>query len=368
LKINMADFKTPLYSTHLSLNATMIPFAGYNLPSFYSSINHEHNVVRSHAGIFDVSHMGQFIVRGNGAIPFLQKLLVNDVESLKEGQAHYSAMCYKNGGIIDDLIVYKKKDEFMLVVNASNREKDFNWLSKYIGGNVYINDVSDSTGLIAIQGPMSKKILQVLTDSNLSSIEYYHFINGKISGVDALISRTGYTGELGYELYINSEFLVTTWEKIIDAGQDHGIEPAGLGCRDTLRMEMKYLLYGMDIDEETNPIEAGLGWITKLNKANFIGRDALRLAKKDLKRRLVCIIMAERAIPRKGCQIYCDNNLIGTITSGTMSPSLGKGIGIGYVNSKYTNAKQNITVDIRGKVKKGMIIKPPFYKKGSLMD
>ncbi len=360
--------KTPLYDTHLILKGNMVQFAEYALPTYYSGIKHEHHIVRSKAGIFDISHMGEFIVSGRSALQLLQKLTINDLDLLKEGQAQYSAMCDEDGGIIDDLIIYKKENDFMLVVNAANRNKDFNWLVKNSEGNISINDISESTGLIAIQGPRSRDILQILTDSNLKSIKYYHFINGKISGFDVIISRTGYTGEIGYEIYSKSEFTVQIWEAIMLAGKDHGLEPVGLGCRDTLRMEMKYPLYGMEIDEKTDPIEAGLGWITKLDKKEFIGKGALLQAKKNIKRRLVCIEMMEVAIPRKGCQIYFDDHLIGNITSGTMSPSLGKGIGIGYVDIEYAVTGKNLIIDIRGKGKKGKIVKPPFYKQGSLMD
>ena len=360
--------KTKLYDTHISLKGHMVPFGGYLLPTHYSSIKHEHELVRSKAGLFDVSHMGEFIISGNDALSFLQKMTINDIELLKVGQAQYSAMCFEDGGIIDDLIIYKQEDNFMMVVNASNREKNLNWLKKNCEGNVSIKDISYEMSLLAIQGPRSRDILQTLTDSNLGSVKFYHFINGKITGHDALISRTGYTGELGYEIYINSENVSDVWGRIMDAGSEHGLEPVGLGCRDTLRLEMKYPLYGDDINESTNPIEAGLGWITRLGKTDFIGKNSLIETKKKVNRRLVCIEMLERAIPRTGCQIFVDNELVGTITSGTMSPSLGKGIGLGYVNTPYTEAGVELQIDIRGNKKDCVIIKPPFYKKGSLID
>ena len=364
----MIDKKTELYDSHISLGGNMVSFGGFLLPTHYSGINHEHEIVRSKVGLFDVSHMGEFIISGNDALSFLQKITVNDLELLKVGQAQYSAMCYEDGGIIDDLIVYRQEDDFMMVVNAANREKNIKWLEKNCEGNVHIKDISDDMGLIAIQGPRSRDILQTLTDSNLSSVEFYFFINGKINGYESIISRTGYTGELGYEIYTNSNNVIDVWNSIMDAGSEYGIEPVGLGCRDTLRMEMKYPLYGNDIDETTNPIESGLGWITRLGKKDFIGKNTILEKKKKVERRLVCIEMTEKAIPRSGCQIYIDNELVGNITSGTMSPSLGKGIVIGYVNTPHTEAGINIYVDIRGKRKSGLIVKPPFYKKGSLMD
>ena len=360
--------KTKLYDTHVSLKGHLVPFGGYLLPTHYSSIKNEHELVRSKAGLFDVSHMGELIISGNDAFSFLQKVTVNDLELLKVGQAQYSAMCFEDGGIVDDLIVYRQEDYFMMVVNAANRKKNLNWLKKNCEYNVAIKDISDEMGLLAIQGPRSKDILQSLTDSNLSSIEFYNFINGKITGHNAVISRTGYTGELGYEIYVSSDNINHVWNRIMDAGSEHGLGPAGLGCRDTLRLEMKYPLYGNDINETTNPIEAGLGWITRLGKNDFIGKSALIEKKKKVNRRLVCIEMTERAIPRNGCRIYNDNELVGTITSGTMSPSLGRGIGLGYVNIPFTEAGVELQIDIRGNRKGCMIIKPPFYKKGSLLD
>ena len=364
----MSEKKTALYHTHIDLGGNMVSFGGFLLPTHYSGINHEHSIVRSKAGLFDVSHMGEFTISGTDAETFLQKVTVNDVQSLEMGQAHYSAMCYEYGGIVDDFLIYKKEDEFMVVVNASNREKDLEWLISNIQGNVTIKDISEKIGLIAIQGPRSRDILQMLTDSNLSNLSFYHFVDGKVSGREAIISRTGYTGELGYEIYSSSDDIINVWTQIMEAGLDHGIEPVGLGCRDTLRMEMKYTLYGNDIDETTNPIEAGLGWITRLKKDEFIGKEALLEAKKNVTRRLVCIEMAEKAIPRNGCHIFIDEELVGVITSGTMSPSLEKGIGIGFVNTPYTEAGTELIIDIRGKKKSAVIVKPPFYTKGSLMD
>ena len=360
--------KTPLYDRHIELGGHVVDFGGYLLPTQYSGINNEHISVRTKAGLFDVSHMGEFIVSGPDGESFLQKMTVNDVASLSVGQAQYSAMCTKNGNIVDDLLVYKKENDFMVVVNASNLEKDLNWLNSHKVGQVTIEDVSDQTGLIAIQGPRSRNILQTLTDTNLSNIQFYHFKDGKVSGKDAIIARTGYTGELGFEIYASSDDIGEIWDAIMDAGADKGLSPAGLGCRDTLRMEMKFALYGNDIDETTNPLEAGLGWITRLRKDDFMGKKALLEAKANVTRRLVCLEMTERAIPRQGCPILMNDESVGIITSGTMSPSLETGIGIGYVDLPFDRSGTELVVDIRGKMKVAIVVKPPFYKSGSLMD
>ena len=360
--------KTPLYDRHIELGGHVVDFGGYLLPTQYSGINNEHNSVRTKAGLFDVSHMGEFIVSGPDGESFLQKMTVNDVASLSVGQAQYSAMCTKNGNIVDDLLVYKKENDFMVVVNASNLEKDLNWLNSHKVGQVSIEDVSDQTGLIAIQGPRSRNILQTLTDTNLSNIQFYYFTEGKVSGMEAIIARTGYTGELGFEIYASSDDIGEIWDAIMDAGADKGLSPAGLGCRDTLRMEMKFALYGNDIDETTNPLEAGLGWITRLGKDDFMGKKALLEAKANVTRRLVCLEMTERAIPRQGCPILMNDESVGIITSGTMSPSLETGIGIGYVDLPFDRSGTELVVDIRGKMKVAIVVKPPFYKSGSLMD
>ena len=364
----MQEKNTPLFDRHIELGGNMVSFGGYLLPTHYSGINLEHLGVRSKAGLFDVSHMGEFIISGSDAESFLQKVTVNDVASLSVGQAQYSAMCYANGGIIDDILVYKKKNEFMLVVNAANNEKDLDWLNSHAKGDIRIENMSDDIGLVAIQGPRSRNILQTLTDSNLTNIQFYHFVEGRLNGKKAIISRTGYTGELGFEIYANSDDIGEIWDAIMKAGQDKGLEPAGLGCRDTLRMEMKLALYGNDIDDTTNPIEAGLGWITRLGKTDFMGKKALLEAKANVTRRLVCLEMTERAIPRQGYTILMNDESVGIITSGTMSPSLETGIGIGYVNRPFDKSGTELLVDIRGRMKSAVVVKPPFYKNGSLMD
>ena len=364
----MQEKNTPLFDRHIELGGNMVSFGGYLLPTHYSGINLEHLGVRSKAGLFDVSHMGEFIISGSDAESFLQKVTVNDVASLSVGQAQYSAMCYANGGMIDDILVYKKKNEFMLVVNAANNEKDLDWLNSHAKGDIRIENMSDNIGLVAIQGPRSRNILQTLTDSNLTNIQFYHFVEGRLNGKKAIISRTGYTGELGFEIYANSDDIGEIWDAIMKAGQDKGLEPAGLGCRDTLRMEMKLALYGNDIDDTTNPIEAGLGWITRLGKTDFMGKKALLEAKANVTRRLVCLEMTERAIPRQGYTILMNDQSVGIITSGTMSPSLETGIGIGYVNRPFDKSGTELLVDIRGRMKSAVVVKPPFYKNGSLMD
>jgi aminomethyltransferase len=364
----MHEKNTPLFDRHIELGGNMVSFGGYLLPTHYSGINLEHLGVRSKAGLFDVSHMGEFIISGSDAESFLQKVTVNDVASLSVGQAQYSAMCYANGGMIDDILVYKKKNEFMLVVNAANNEKDLDWLKSHAKGDIRIENMSDDISLVAIQGPRSRNILQTLTDSNLTNIEFYHFVEGRLNGKKAIISRTGYTGELGFEIYAKSDDIGEIWDAIMKAGQDKGLEPAGLGCRDTLRMEMKLALYGNDIDDTTNPIEAGLGWITRLGKTDFMGKKALLEAKANVTRRLVCLEMTERAIPRQGYTILMNDQSVGIITSGTMSPSLETGIGIGYVNRPFDKSGTELLVDIRGRMKSAVVVKPPFYKNGSLMD
>ena len=364
----MQEKNTPLLDRHIELGGNMVTFGGYLLPTYYSGINLEHLAVRSKAGLFDVSHMGEFIISGSDAESFLQKVTVNDVASLSVGQAQYSAICNANGGIIDDILIYKKKNEFMLVVNAANNEKDLDWLNSHAKGDIRIENMSDDIGLVAIQGPRSRNILQTLTDSNLTNIQFYHFVEGRLNGKKAIISRTGYTGELGFEIYANSDDIGEIWDAIMKAGQDKGLEPAGLGCRDTLRMEMKFSLYGNDIDDTTNPIEAGLGWITRLGKTDFMGKKALLEAKANIARRLVCLEMTERAIPRQGCPILMNDESVGIITSGTMSPSLETGIGIGYVNRPFDKSGTELLVDIRGRMKSAVVVKPPFYKNGSLMD
>ena len=356
---------TSLYSRHLALHAKMVPFAGYMMPVHYTGIVHEHHAVRNTVGIFDVSHMGEFIIKGKNAESFLQYMTINDVAGLKPGQAQYSAMCMENGGIIDDLLIYRCRDQFIIVVNAANIKKDFKWLEKNLMDGVVLKDISDEINLIALQGPESRSILQKIIQADLSMIPFYHFIEDKYEDSNILVARTGYTGELGFEIYGNLNVIPEIWDALMEVGKEHGIVPAGLGARDTLRLEMKYCLYGNDFDESTNPFEAGLGWITKLGKGNFIGRKTLIKKKEQISRRLVCFEMMERAIPRHGYPIFFGNNKIGEVTSGSQSPSLKKGIGLAFINHPYTRVGTILEVKIRGQTKSAIIVKPPFNKNGT---
>lgn len=358
--------KTALYDKHIALGGRLIDFGGFLLPLYYSSIREEHNSVRENAGLFDVSHMCEFIVSGINAEKFIQNITVNNIINMSYGSVQYSLICNHDGGIIDDLLIYKKKNSFMLVLNAANVTKKFKWIKSLIKEGVMIEDVSDKTGLIALQGPKSRKILRMLIDSNLEQLPYYNFIETEIANKKIILSRTGYTGELGYEIYSDINAITHIWTKIINAGEKFSLVPAGLGCRDTLRTEMQYVLYGNDIDENTSPMEAGLSWVTKFDKGDFIGRNALLNQRKRTKKILVSILMEDRAIPRKNYPILKDDKIIGIITSGTMSPSLSKGIGMGYVLSQFSDIKNIIQVDIRGKLKSGTIIKGPFYENGSV--
>lgn len=360
--------KTPLYDRHLALGAKISPFGGYQMPVQYAGINAEHRAVRSAAGLFDVSHMGEFRVKGADALTYLNNVTLNDVSALEIGQAHYSAMCYEDGGIVDDLLIYKRNDHYMLVVNAANIEKDFDWLRSHLKGSVSLDDMSEDIGLIAIQGPASRDILSAVLDEDLSGIEFYHFTERKAHRKKIIISRTGYTGELGFEIYTDPSTTVKMWDDLMTAGEPKGMVPAGLGARDTLRLEMKYCLYGNDITLLTNPIEAGLGWITNLHKGPFIGSNALtRIKEEGPTRRLVTFEMQERAIPRHGYPILVDGAVMGEVTSGTQSPTLGKGIGMGYIRRPHTKFGTEIEIEIRGKGTKAVVVKPPFVKDTSLM-
>lgn len=358
--------KTALYNTHQTLGAKIVEFAGYLMPIQYTSIISEHKAVRNSVGVFDVSHMGEIIIKGERAMDFVQYITVNDASKLFPGRVQYSAMLYPDGGIVDDLLVYMfSEKEFMLVVNASNKEKDFNWMNENNKFGVSILDQSDDFSLLAIQGPDSKETLQKICNRVLD-LEYYHFTEGKCANIDAVISRTGYTGELGYELYVKaSEQEVTNlWNKIFEAGKEFNIQPIGLGARDSLRLEMGFSLYGNDIDQTTNPLEAGLGWITKLNKDNFIGKDTLLKVKADgLKRKLVALVSEEKAFPRHGYDLAVDGKKVGTITSGTVSPVLEKAIALGYVDFEHAKEGNQINFVIRSKEIPAKIVRLPFIEK-----
>lgn len=355
--------KTVLYEEHVNLGAKIVEFAGYLMPIQYSGIIQEHKRVRTTVGIFDVSHMGEFLFSGSGAEEFLQKMTVNNVKKLAVGQVQYSAMCYDNGGIVDDLLLYRYEDHFMMVVNASNLQKDWDWLVEHKPADVEMVNASDDVTLLAVQGRKSRELLQKLTDTNLSDIKYYHFTTGAIDGVPMTISRTGYTGELGFELYMDNQYGVKLWQTILSTGEEFEIEPIGLGARDTLRLEMKYCLYGNDIDQTTNPLEAGLGWITKLKKGDFIGRDVLLKVKEEgLKRKLIGFQMNSRAFPRHEYPIFKNGRQIGTVTSGTFSPMLNVGIGIGYVEIPFTDIGATFEVKIRNNFEAATVVETPFYK------
>lgn len=364
---------TPLTEKHEALGAKMAPFAGYNMPISYSSIKEEHINVRNNVGVFDVSHMGEFIVKGKDAIPFLQSITSNDVSALNIGDAQYSCLPNDEGGIVDDLLVYRLDEDkcsegenaFMLVVNASNIEKDWNWISSKNTFGVKMSNISDHSALIAIQGPKASACLQALTDVDLSTMKYYTFKKGTVAGCDnVLISATGYTGSGGFELYSKNDQIAKIWDEVFAAGKEHGIQAAGLGARDTLRLEMGFCLYGNDINDTTSPIEAGLGWITKLGKGAFSSSEIFTKQKEEgTKTRLIAFEVDNRRVPRHGYVIENEEGeTIGLVTSGTLSPSLDKPIGMGYVNKPFHKRGTKILINTGKKLLESTIIKLPFYK------
>jgi len=356
---------TALTEKHIQLGAKMVPFAGYNMPVQYAGINAEHETVRKSVGVFDVSHMGEFILKGDKALDLIQRVTSNDASKLYDGKVQYSCLPNEDGGIVDDLLVYRIDEKtYMLVVNASNIEKDWNWISSYNTSGVEMKDISDRTSLLAAQGPRAADALQSLTDIDLGSMEYYTFKKGKFAGVDnVLLSATGYTGAGGFEIYVDNKDAEHVWDAIFKAGEPFGIKPIGLGARDTLRLEMGFCLYGNDIDDTTSPLEAGLGWVTKFNK-EFTNSVALQQQKQDgLKSKLVGFEMIERGIPRHDYEIVdADGNKIGKVTSGTQSPSLQKAIGMGYVKNEFAKEGTEIFINIRDSKIKAQVVKPPFYK------
>jgi aminomethyltransferase len=358
--------RTPLYEKHLELKARMVDFAGFRMPVMYDSINEEHLLVRNKVGLFDLSHMGEFIVTGKDAARFVQKVTVNDVSALNEWQIQYSCMCYPDGGIVDDLLVYRLPDRYMLVVNAACLQKDFAWLDENLTGDVTLEDHSDDTGLIAIQGPLAQALFSKVTDYDLDSLSFYWATEAEVCGQRVLFSRTGYTGEDGFELYLKPDICHDVWDTLMDAGREFGVGSVGLGARDSLRLEMKYLLYGNDMNETTNPISAGLGWVVQLDKGDFIGRQPIEQAKAEKPlSRLVAFEMCEKAIPRKDYSIFADDQEVGRVTSGGYSPCLEMGIGLGYVKREFTKTGTALSVQIRGKRASAIVVKPPFYKDGS---
>ena len=362
--------RTPFYNLHEQAGAKLIDFGGFEMPVQYDSIRKEHKAVRSGVGMFDVSHMGEFYVTGDEALDLIQHVTVNDASKLKPGKAQYTAMCYQGGGIVDDLLVYMlDENEYILVVNASNIKKDFEWIDDNNNFDAELENISADTCLLAVQGPKAEKTLQKLTDTDLSKIEFYHFELGTLAGFeDVTLSATGYTGEDGFELYFNKDHVdpEAIWNAIMEAGEKFDIQPCGLGARDTLRLEMGFALYGNDITKDTHPLEARMGWLTKLGKGDFIGRDALVEAKENgLNRKLVGFVIDDkRSIPRKGYTIFDgEDNEIGFVTSGSRSISLGKNIGMGYVSTDFADDESTINIEIRNKKAQAVVQKPPFLKK-----
>ncbi|MDT0646597.1 glycine cleavage system aminomethyltransferase GcvT [Zunongwangia sp. F260] len=354
-----------LIERHKSLDAKIVPFAGYNMPVSYEGVNIEHQNVREKLGVFDVSHMGEFLISGENALELIQKVTSNDASKLVDGKAQYTCMPNENGGIVDDLIIYRMNSEkYLLVVNASNIEKDWNWISEHNTMDATMKDISDGMSLLAIQGPKAAEAMQPLTEVDLSNMKFYTFQLADFAGVEkVIISATGYTGSGGFEIYIKNEDVERVWDRIMEAGADYGIKPIGLAARDTLRLEMGYCLYGNDIDETTSPIEAGLGWITKFSK-DFVNSEALKNEKEEgPKRKLIAFELDERGIPRQGYDIV-DNNgtVIGEVTSGTMSPSLEKGIGLGYIPAEVAEIGAKLHIRIRKKEVPATQVKLPFYK------
>lgn len=358
--------KTKFYPIHEKLNAKIVEFAGYLMPIQYSSIIAEHKAVRSSVGVFDVSHMGEIFIKGNHAFDFIQYITVNDASKLFPGRVQYSAMCYNDGGIVDDLLVYKLSgNEFMLVVNASNIEKDYEWMKSNNKFNAVIENRSDEYSLLAVQGPDSREVITEISGGPVD-FEFYHFGTLTIGGIEMIVSRTGYTGEPGYELYFQGDEKTAEkiWDIIFEAGMKFNIQPVGLAARDSLRLEMGYCLYGNDIDNTTNPLEAGLGWITKLNKVDFMGKNSLlKFKTTGFRRKLVGMKGSEKAFPRHGYDITHEGKKIGNITSGTVSPTLEQPIALGYVEEKFSNTGTVVNFNIRGKEIPAEIVKIPFVNR-----
>ncbi|MDX1495685.1 MAG: glycine cleavage system aminomethyltransferase GcvT [Longimicrobiales bacterium] len=361
--------KTPLHDEHVERGGKMVPFAGFSMPVQYpTGITAEHTAVREACGLFDVSHMGEFVLRGPQALDLVQKISVNDASTMDVGQAQYSAMCLESGGVIDDLIIYRFPDRYMLVVNASNIEKDWSWVTRHSEGfEVEIADASDDTALLALQGPKARKVLRPLASLDVDDVKYYRFAEGEVAGVPAIISGTGYTGEDGFELYVPAEGAAELWRSLLEAGAEAGLLPAGLGARDSLRLEVGYALYGNDLDEEHTTLESGLGWITKLDKGDFIGREVLAAQKEaGVERRLVGLRLTDRGFPRPGYDILSGDDVVGRVTSGTVSPTLGYGIALGYVPTALSKAGTELHVDARGRAVSAEVQRPPFYTEGSI--
>ena len=359
--------QTPFYSKHLAHNGRMVEFANHLLPVQFKGIIPEHQRVRTTVGVFDVSHMGRVEIHGKDAMKFVDSITTNDVTSLIENQVQYSTFCVPDGGIVDYLLVYRLSDYILLVINGARHEEDMKWIIQNKTGDINIIDKTSDVAQLAIQGPKTENVLQKICDIDLSKIGFYWAAYAKIAGVDMLISRTGYTGEDGFEFYIENKYADKIWDVVFTAGKEYEIESVGLGARDTLRLEMKYCLYGNDITLKTNPLEAGLGFVVKLDKQNnFIGQDALKKVKVEgLKRKLIGFEMMDNSIPRHDYDIICNGNKTGKVTSGTIGPSVHKGIGMGYVPTEFSATGTEIEIDIRSKPAKAKIVKTPFYKFGT---
>lgn len=366
--------KTALYDKHASLGAKIVPFAGYEMPVSYAGIIEEHNSVRNAVGVFDVSHMGEFIVKGTQALDLIQKVTSNDASKLEIGEVQYSCLPNDKGGIVDDLLVYRLPEDncsageraYMLVVNASNIEKDWNWINSHNNFEAKLTDISEKTSLLAIQGPKAAAALQSLTDIDLQGMKYYTFSKGKFAGIDnVLISATGYTGAGGFEVYVDDKDAEKLWDAVFAAGKEYGIQPIGLGARDTLRLEMGFCLYGNDIDDTTSPIEAGLGWITKLKKGDFVGREfCVNHKENGSDRKLVGFVVNDKRPARHGYAVLdADGNNIGIVTSGSTSPTLGYPVGLAYVKTTFAALDTPVFIDVRGKAIEAKVCSLPFLKK-----
>ena len=361
---------TPLYERHIAAGAKMMPFAGYEMPVRYAGDTTEHICVRTQVGLFDVSHMGEFLVRGEKALTLLQKLSSNDVSTLSVGKAQYGALTNYEGGIVDDMIIYRLEEElYMVVVNSANIEKDWAWFvenNSAIGAT--IQNISEDTALLAVSGPAAPVLVASLTQSAVADVPYYAFLKATVAGIEnVLVATTGYTGERTFELFVRSTEALKLWDALMEAGKQYGIQPIGLGARDTLRLEMGYMLYGNDIDDTTNPLEAGLGWVTKLSKPDFNGKSIIELVKSNgLPKKLIGFKCTQRGIPRSGLDILSNGEVIGKVTSGTFSPSLREGIGLGYVKTVYAEVGTEISIRIRESEVAAVVVKPPFVPSTSL--
>lgn len=356
--------RTPLYDVYKD-EAKLVPFAGWEMPVQFSGIKAEHEAVRTRAGLFDVSHMGEVEISGPDALALVQKLTTNDASKLQVGQAQYSLMCYPDGGTVDDLLVYRKEDSFLLVINAANIDKDLEWIEKHTEGEVVVRDISRETAQLALQGPLAEQILQKLTRTDLSSIGFFRFHHDvDLNGAVALVSRSGYTGEDGFEIYLSPDHAPALWNKILEAGAEEGVVPCGLGARDTLRLEARLPLYGHELSASISPLEAGLGFAVKLDKGDFIGRDALLKQKKEgVSRKLVGLEMIGRGIARAHYPVYVGEEEVGEVTSGTQSPTLGKNVALALIDTRHSETGNRVDVDVRGKRVEAAIVPTPFYKR-----